>query len=69
MQALSLVQQKRKGSLDIPYCCLTECIRDGPSSDGWHYGVLMQQDFLSQKELPEEAQRQRRLWGLDDSTA
>ncbi|KAK9805310.1 hypothetical protein WJX73_000428 [Symbiochloris irregularis] len=67
--ALSLVHQKRKGSLDIPYCCLTECIRDGPDQDSWQFGVLMQQDFLTQKEPLEEAQRQRRMWGLDDSTA
>lgn len=68
-QAMSLVQQKRKGSLDIPYCCLTECIRQSPGHGPWHYGVLMQQDFLSQRESSHEAHRQRQLWGLDNSTA
>ena len=72
-QAMSLVQQKRRGSLDIPYCCLTECIRagpgQGPAQGSWRFGVLMQQSFLSQRESQQEAERQRRMWGLENGTA
>ena len=69
MQALALVPQKRKTTFNIPYCCLTECIRESPGRGEWRHGVLMQHDFLSQQESREEAERQRRIWGFDSEKA
>lgn len=66
LQATALVT-KEKCSLHIPYCCLTECKRDG--NGDWTYGLHMDQEFLSRKQEKSDADKQRELWGLDDDTA
>ena len=66
LQATALVT-KQKCSLHIPYCCLTECIRD---CDGeWTYGLHMDQEFLSNKQEKSDADKQREMWGLDNCSA
>lgn len=67
--AAALVKNKEVGSRNIPYCCLTECIREDQRQWRWHFGVLLQQDFLTHAESAEEAQRQRQLWGLENGSS
>lgn len=69
VQAAALVKNKEVGSRNIPYCCLTECIREDQRQWRWHFGVLLQQDFLTHAESAEEAQRQRQLWGLENGSS
>ena len=66
LQATALVTNE-KCSLHIPYCCLTECIRDGQG--GWRYGLHMDQEFLSRKQEKSDADKQRELWGLTSDNA
>ena len=70
MQATSLVDpRKEKCSTHIPYCCLTECIAPSNGQGSWSYGVLMQSDFLTQKQDAASAEQQRIAWGLDATPA
>ena len=66
VQATALVTNE-KCSLHIPYCCLTECIR---GADGeWTYGLHMDQDFLSNKQEKSDADKQREMWGMTESSS
>ncbi|KAL3132092.1 hypothetical protein ABBQ32_008702 [Trebouxia sp. C0010 RCD-2024] len=58
---------KQKCSLHIPYCCLTECIRDGEGE--WSYGLHMDQEFLSNKQEKSDADKQREMWGQKKSSS
>ena len=65
LQATALVTNQ-KCSLHIPYCCLTECIRE---CDGeWTYGLHMDQEFLTNKQEKSDADKQREMWGADNGS-